>query len=275
MTPADIELLVALCRAKAGLRILPDKIYYIESRLAPVARREGVDSLGDLFDILRSKQEERLIWSVIEAMAGAETCFFRDRIPFQDFETRILPEAVARRQGQAPLRVLSAGCATGQEAYSLAIAAHSARLPVSETSIQIIGADLSQRALEKAQKGMYSQFEVQRGLPIRRLIDHFDKQDDTWTVGAHLQRAIRWRRVNLLANLEPLGQMDVIFCRYLLSGLEPAAQRRVLENLAAILAPGGVLVLGNKESPAGLTGSLAPVPDLGNSFVSTLVRQAA
>jgi chemotaxis protein methyltransferase CheR len=274
LTPVDIELLVALCRAKAGLRILPDKIYYIESRLGPVARREGVDSLEDLFDVLRAKQEDRLIWSIIEAMAGAETYFFRDRTPFQDLESRILPEAVKRRPGQ-PLRIFSAGCATGQETYSLAISASSPQLNLPEHSVQIIGADLSQRALEKAQKGIYSQFEVQRGLPIRRLIDHFDKQDDSWIVRPRLQQSIRWRRVNLLANLEPLGQMDVIFCRYLLVGLEPAAQRRVLENLTAILAPEGVLVLGNGESPEGLTGSLAPIPELGNCFASTVERQAA
>jgi len=182
MTPTDCEWVSEVCAARIGLRIDPEKTYLVESRLAPVARRESFPSVEDLVNSVRASGDDRLSWAVIEAMAAGESSFFRDRTPFQCFRKEILP-ALCHVRGANPLRVWSAGCGAGQEIYSLAMIVDEefARLPAG-TQIQLFGSDLSDRAMEKAQSGLYTHFEVQRGLPIRQLVKNFQKADDMWVL---------------------------------------------------------------------------------------------
>jgi chemotaxis protein methyltransferase CheR len=258
MTPADIELLVALCRSRAGLRVDPAKPYLIDSRLAPLARREGYGSIGDMIKAMRASREERLIWAVVEAMTLNETAFFRDREPFDQFAQDILP-TLARLRGGAPIRVWSAGCATGQEAYSLAMLVDEARGQLGAARIELFGSDLAEACLEKAQSGLYTQFEVQRGLPIKLLVQHFEKAEEMWALTPRIRQMVRWRRINLIADITKLGQFDVIFCRNVLSSFDEAVRKRVLENIAALLPGDGYLVLGVRESAADVTEAFKPV----------------
>jgi chemotaxis protein methyltransferase CheR len=255
---SDDALLVSqLCAARAGLKVDPDKAYLLESRLAPVARRDGFGSVDDLLATLRAKREERMIWAVVEAMTMGETSFFRDRKPFIRFRDELLPDVVRRRAG-APVRIWSAACAAGQEIYSLAMLVDGQSPYLSGARIELYGSDLNERALEKAQSGLYTQFEVQRGLPIRQLVQHFEKTDDMWTLSPRIRQMVRWRRINLVGDLSALGQFDVIFCRYLLSSLVAPMQARVLESLAMALTPEGYLVLGEGETVDGVTDALQP-----------------
>ena len=187
------------------------------------------------------------MWAVVEAMAGGETSFFRDPAVFARFRDEMLPE-LAQRRGGAPVRVWSAGCGGGQEAYSLAFAVDDASASSPVRNIDILGSDLSERALEKARSGLYTQFEVQRGLPIRTLVQHFDKQDELWALSARIQAMVRWKRVNLNADFGGLGRFEAIFCRNVLWAMEPAAHDRALQRLARALEPGGYLVLGMEET---------------------------
>jgi chemotaxis protein methyltransferase CheR len=245
--PEDVELVAALCRTRAGLKVDRDKPYLIESRLAPVARREGFGSILDMVSALRASREDALIWSLVEAMVSAETAFFRDREAFALLRDEVLPALSHQRAGQ-PIRVWSAACSTGQEAYSLAILADAAWRLAPGAEIEIFASDLSERALEKAQSGLYTQFEVQRGLPIRLLLQYFDKDGEAWALSPRIRQRVSWKRVNLLGDLSELGPFDLILARNLVSGLDPAARGRVLENLAGALAPDGHLMLGAKET---------------------------
>jgi chemotaxis protein methyltransferase CheR len=258
VTAEEIAQVVALCRARAGLKVAPDKTYLIESRLGPVARREGYDSISDLVGAVRERREEPLVWAVVEAMAGGETSFCRDREPFGEFRDELAPQ-LARVRGGAPIKVWSAACATGQEVYSLAMAAIEMAEADPAMRIEFAASDLSRLALERAQSGIFNQFEVQRGLPIRQLVRYFEKDGEQWRIAEEVRRRIRWRRINLIAGLRQIGRFDVVFCRYVLGHMTEEAQRKVVEDLTFILPADGVLVLGLKEQVAGLGEAFQPV----------------
>jgi chemotaxis protein methyltransferase CheR len=258
MTPADIETVRQLVHARSGVVIDPRKIYPIESRLAPVARREGFESIETLIQAVRERRDDRLIWSVAEALAPGETSFFRDRAPFETFRDEILPALAATRRDR-PIRVWSAACGTGQEPYSLAMILDDDRPKLQGAKVELFGSDISERALEKAQSGAYNQFEVQRGLPIRSLVRHFEKSGEMWSLAPRIRQMVRWRRINLLADLRGLGQFDVIFCRYVISAFDGPTRRRVLEQLARALPDDGWLVLGVDETTVGVTDALRSI----------------
>ena len=258
MSPEDIQLIVALCRQRAGLKVDPAKTYLIESRLGPLARRESYGSVSELIAGLRARREEPLIWALVEAMTSPETAFFRDREPFARFRDEILP-TLSRMRGPETIRIWSAGCSTGQEAYSLAMIAEAGIGVETGAKVEIYGSDISERCIEKAQAGLYNQFEGQRGLPIRQLVDHFDKVEDSWRLSPRIRQRVRWRRLNLAGDLSQVGRFDVIFCRNVLCDLDEAVRPRVLEGLAAALPADGFLVLGADESPLGLTDAYRPI----------------
>jgi chemotaxis protein methyltransferase CheR len=259
MKAEDMEVVRGVVLSRSGVVIDPTKPYLIESRLAPLARREGFVTPAELIQAIRARRDDKLMWAVTEALTSSETCFFRDRAPFDQFRDDMLPELAARR-GDRPIRIWSAACATGQEPYSLAMIIDAERSRMPAARIELYGSDLSERCLEKAQSGLYTQFEVQRGLPIRLLVQHFEQIDELWALSPRVRQMVRWRRVNLLADLRPLGQFDVIFCRNVISAFDDGVRRRVLDQLAQALPEDGRLVLGLDETVDGLTAALQPMP---------------
>lgn len=259
MTPEDMDLLAALGRSRAGVRVETEKPYLVESRLSPLARREGYDSIDALIAALRSKREDRLIWAVVEALCRSETTFFRGRETFAQLRDQILP-ALSHRRREAPIRIWSAACATGQEVYSMAIACAEAPGLAAGTRFEFFGSDLSERSLEKAQAGLYTQFEVQRGLPIRMLIKYFENQDDTWEISPRIRQTVRWKRINLLADLSAMGRFDVILLRNVLGGMDAALRGKVARALAALLPEDGVLVLDPEDDASEVDELLKPAP---------------
>ena len=257
MKPDEVEFLAELMRVRAGHAIDRDKTYLMESRLSPVARREGFATIREMLGVIRQRGDDRLAWCVVEAMAAGETSFFRDRKPFQIFREDMLPALATARHGQ-PIRVWSAGCATGQEPYSLAMTVDEEGAALDGVQVDLLGADLSSRALEKAQSGLYTQFEIQRGLPIRLLVKHFERRDEMWAMTPRLRSMVRWRRMNLNADLSPLGRFDIIFCRNVASQMDREAARRMLDQMARALPRDGYLVLGAGEQA---TDALRPLGD--------------
>lgn len=254
----DLEHLAGLVKAACGIVLDIEKPAQIESRLGAVARREGFPSVEALAARLRAEPDKLLIRAVIDALRISETQFFRDRVPFEQFRAEVLP-ALSRLRPGGRLRVWSAGCSTGQEPYSLAIAAGEAEGGAG-SGVEIVGTDVSDRCLEKAKSGVYTQFEVQRGLPIRLLVKHFEKVDDNWRIAPRLRQMVRWGRFNLMNDPAPLGRFDVIFCRNVLSQFDAATSAATLERLGAALADDGLLFLGLEETTHGLTEMYRPVP---------------
>lgn len=250
MTPQDRELIARLCAERAGLRIDPDKAYLQENRLGPVARREGFGSVHELVCAVRDRDEDRLIWAAVEAMSPADTAFFREPQAFDRIVGEVLPELARRREG-GTLRLWAASCGTGQEVYSMAMALEESA-PAGVT-LEVFGSDLCERRLEKAQAGIYSQFEVQRGLSARRLVRHFEGLEDGFVLSPRMRQRVRWRRVNLMDDLTRLGRFDLVLCRNHLGYLLDDARARVLANLESALTPEGWLVLGAAETAPGLS----------------------
>jgi chemotaxis protein methyltransferase CheR len=250
VTPQDRDLIARLCAERAGLRVDPEKSYLLENRLGPVARREGFSSVHDLAVAIRDRDDDRLAWAAVEAMSPAETAFFREPEAFERIVGEVLPDIAMRREG-GTLRLWAAACGTGQEVYSLAMALEE-QAPAGVT-IEVFASDLCERRLEKAQVGVYSQFEVQRGLSARRLVRHFEGLDEGFVLSPRVRQMVRWRRVNLLEDLSRFGQFDVVLCRNLTPYLLEDARARVLGNLEGTLKPGGWLVLGADEQAPGLS----------------------
>lgn len=247
MTPEDFDKLQSLLATRAGYRLSRDRMHLAEHRLGPIARREGYANVEALLTNLWANPVASLAWSVIEALLNAETWFRRDRTPFRILETELLP-ALSKARPDGRIRVWSAGCSTGQEAWSIAMTG--LELGV---SVDLVATDLSQRAIEKARSGLYTGFEIQRGLTAKTMLRWFEPMDDQWIVKAELADAVRFGRANLLDEPTDDGRFDVIFCRNVLSDMEPSRRARLLDGLERRLVDDGCLFLGADENLEGET----------------------
>jgi len=266
-------LLADLLKSRSGLVIGPDKLYLLETRLGPILRREGMRDLAALAARLGSPGTEKLAQEVVEAMTTNESLFFRDTKPFQHFRAQVLPRLNAARPAGAPLRLWSAAASTGQEAYSLAMILTDCQPLLGQRKVEILGTDIAREPLARAREGLYSQFEVQRGLPVQMLMKHFRKEADSWRLSAALRAAVEFREWNLLADLRPLGTFDVVFCRNVLLYFDQPTKTRVLEAIARQMAPDGVLYLGGAETVLGLTGRLRPLPEQQGAYATSAGAQ--
>jgi len=261
VTPLDYEYLRKLLRERSGLVLAPEKQYLIESRLLPVARRAGCASITELVRRLREQDVEPLKAEITEAMTINESFFFRDKVPFDRFRDTVLPALLATRAKARRFRIWCAAASTGQEPYSLAMIVKSMQEKFSGWRIEIIATDISNDVLEKARAGIYSQFEVQRGLPIQFLIRYFSQIGDTWQIAPEIRAMVQFRPLNLLADFSHLGVFDVVFCRNVLIYFDQETKISVLERIARLTDRNGYLALGAAETVVGLTDSFKPVPD--------------
>jgi chemotaxis protein methyltransferase CheR len=242
---------------RSGLSLEGDKLYLVESRLMPVAREAGLADLGALMKRLQTG-DRALAQSVVDAMMTNETFFFRDRAPFDKFRNVILPNLLAARASERRLRIWCAACSTGQEPYSLAMLLDEEARKLTGWSVEIVATDLSRRAIEAARQGLYSQFEVQRGLPITMLLRYFQRAGERWQINEFLRSRINFREFNLLSDYRPLGTFDVIFCRNVLLYFDVPTKRDILARLSRALAADGFLLMGSAETVIGLSDTFAP-----------------
>lgn len=242
------HVLAALLEARTGQQLGPARGWRLDTTLKPLFGELGVESLDELAIHLLDGQHPRLADRVVDALLNGETSFFRDPGVFDS-----VANALATSDGRR-LRLWSAGCSTGQEALSLAMqwAERGGTVP------EIVATDLSETAIARARAGRYTQFEIQRGLSVGRMIRWFENKADCWVARAELLRHVVYRRQNLLIDPAPLGQFDAVFCRNLLFYLAPPARRQALERLAGALRPGGVLVLGAGETVIGQSDAFQP-----------------
>ncbi|MFZ1990103.1 MAG: protein-glutamate O-methyltransferase CheR [Alphaproteobacteria bacterium] len=261
MTPASFQFVCGYLKRHAGLVLTPDKAYLVESRLSPVARRLGHSSLDALTEALRAGRSPTLDLAVIEAMVTNETSFFRDKPAFDRLKTSSLPKLLEARANTKRLNIWCAAASTGQEPYSVAMMLKDMAPQLRDWRIDILGTDISPVVLEKARSGVYSQFEVQRGLPIQQLVRHFNQEGEIWRINADLRGMVRYRELNLLDEFSALGHFDLIFCRNVLIYFDRDTKTDILERLAKTLMPDGYLMLGAAESIIGLTDSLCGSPD--------------
>ena len=261
MTPLDYDFLRKCLKERSGLVLSADKQYLVESRLLPVARKAGLANLGELVATLKTPHEHTLMTTVVEAMTTNETFFFRDKTPFEHFRQTIMPALLAARRGTRSIRIWCAATSTGQEPYSLAMCLKEFEREIAGWRIELLATDLSGEVLEKARQGLYTQFEVQRGLPIQLLITHFTQIGELWQIAPNIRAMVRYRQLNLLADFSSLGLFDLIFCRNVLIYFDQDTKTDVLNRLARVTANDGYLILGAAKTVVGLTERFKPVAD--------------
>ncbi len=261
MTPNDFEYLRDLLEKASGLVLSNEKQYLIESRLAPVAKKLNHDGVDSLVKELRRTQSSMLKSQIVEAMTINESFFFRDKVPFDNFENTMLPNLLERNAKTKQIRIWSAAASTGQEAYSLAMILSEQISKLAGWRIEIIGTDLCSEALEKAKAGIYTQFEVQRGMPVKYLVKNFEQVGSIWHINPSIRSMVKFRQFNLLDSFNVLGRFDIIFCRNVLIYFGADTKRDILSRMAKQTNQNCYLVLGASETLVGISDDFARVED--------------
>jgi chemotaxis protein methyltransferase CheR len=273
VTPFDYEFLRKLLKERSGLDLSADKQYLVESRLIPLARRVGLSGIPELVVKMKGGSDAALTADVVEAMTTNETFFFRDKIPFDHLREAVLPALAQARASRRSLRIWCAASSTGQEPYSIAMCVKGFAA-LAGWRVEIMATDLSQSVLEKAKAGIFSQFEVQRGLPIQMLVKHFTQVGELWQLNADIRAMVQHRQLNLLQDFSHLGTFDVIFCRNVLIYFDPDTKAGIFERLSRMLESDGVLALGAAESVVGISDAFKPYPERRGLYLPNATRAA-
>lgn len=276
LTAANYELLRKLLKEVSGLHLTDNKMYLVETRLQAVAKEYQVDSLDKLINLLKGPQSQKLRVDIAEAMATPETFFFRDKKPFDAFKELVVPNLLERKAATKRANIWCAACSSGQEPYSLAMLVDELKGTVLKGwDIKILATDFSNKILKKAQDGIYTQFEVQRGLPIQYLMKHFQQQGTTWIVKDTLKSMVQFKNFNLLQKPQMMGSFDVVFCRNVLFYFDAADKRQILSNLAGVMEPHAMMFLGSAESTIGVSEDFKSLENSRGVFVKTTFQSAA
>jgi chemotaxis protein methyltransferase CheR len=273
MTPADYDFLRKFLKEKSGLDLSADKQYLVESRLVPLARKAGLSGIDELVQKIKFGSSA-IAADVVEAMTTNETFFFRDKTPFDHLRDVVMPEMIQARSARRSLRIWCAAASTGQEPYSIAMVIKEMSAQLAGWRIEIVGTDISQQVLEKSKSGLYTQFEVQRGLPIQLLVKYFKQIGDMWQIAPELRAMIQYKPLNLLTDFSHLGKFDIIFCRNVLIYFDQDMKTQIFGRLAKCMEPDGFLALGAAETVVGLTEAFKPHADKRGLYRPTATRAA-
>lgn len=269
MNDIDYKLFEELLKRESGLVITPEKTYLLESRLLPLANKQGLAGLAGIAARLRSGTDLELKRAVVEAMTTNETSFFRDTTPFQRLKSDLMPFFIKNRPSKT-LRIWSAACSSGQEAYSIAMTLKEMGVQLAGWKFEIVATDLSNDILAQARSATYSQFEVQRGLPIQLLVKYFSQLDDNrWQIKPEIREMVSFRTANLLQDMSALGQFDIVFCRNVLIYFDVPTKAKVLAAIKAQMKPDSVLFLGGAETVIGITDVFKPVSEMKGVYART------
>ena len=268
MKPENFDFIKDFLYTKSGLVITPDKAYLLESRLMPVAKKFELLNLDDLVQKLKLSPPPLMVKDVIEAMTTNETSFFRDLKPFDLFENTLMPHLLKERAAKKSIRIWCAACSSGQEPYSLAmILREKFASQLAGWKIDIIATDISDDILTQARKATYTQFEVQRGLPITMLMKYFTQDAEKWMIKDDIKSMIKFSNFNLLNEMSLLGTFDIIFCRNVLIYFDEKTKGKVLANLAGRMEKDGFLLLGGAETVLGITDKFKLMPEKRGLYV--------
>ncbi len=255
MTPSDYEYLTNYLLKTSGLSLGDNKEYLLEARLVPLAQSLDIEGISQLVAELKKGLNKALATSVTEAMTTNETSFFRDKRPFEELTELILPPLIEARRNIKRLNIWCAAGATGQEPYSILMTIKEHFPELDSWNISLVATDIAAAPIAKGKKGEYSQFEVQRGLPIQLLMKHFEQTEAGWQIKPSFREAVKWHQLNLLDNFGKLGVFDIIFCRNVLIYFQNETKRDILDRQSTMIREDGYLILGAAETVLGISES--------------------
>ncbi len=273
LAPPVLARLAQFASQKAGLALDDTRLFHVEGRLQALADRAGYADLDALVATVAHTPDSAVSGELLQCLLNHETFFFRDVLPFTLLRQQVLPALRRARAGQQRLRIWSAAASTGQEAYSLAMMLAEEPYLWRDWTIEIVASDISESALARARRGLYTHFEVQRGLSAARLLTHFKACDDGWEIAEALRARVVFQQQNLHDSFAHMGDFDIILCRNVLLYFDLPARRSLLMRLARSLRPDGVLMLGAAETAMGLDCGLANVP--GNPMMLHIASASA
>lgn len=259
----SFKFIAPILQQRSGITLTADKTYLLESRLQPIARQFSFASMDAMFEQLMKAMDEKIIHEIVQAMTTNETMFLRDNKPYERFIDSILPDLKAKFPQRQRIRIWSAACSTGQEPYTLAICLKEQAANYAGYSFEIVGTDLCEKAVAKAKEATYTQFEVQRGMPIQLLIKYFQqKEGNNWQLKEPIRSMVRFETHNLLQSPARLGEFDIVLCRNVLIYFSDDIKKQVIEHLIGRLRAPGYMMFGSAESMLGLTTKLQPMPNV-------------
>ena len=261
MNITDFDIYRDLLIKKSGLVLTQDKSYLVESRLNPVAKKWGYENIDGMTHVLRAVPPQELINDIIEAMTTNETSFFRDNTPFEVFKDYVLPYYAEKGGISKRLRMWCAAASSGQEPYSIGMTLKEEAHRMPGWTYSMIATDISNEILEQAKEGLFTQFEVQRGLPITHLMKYFTQDGEKWQLNDDVKNMIQFKYFNLLDSMAGLGEFDIVFCRNVLIYFDQPTKKDIMERIHKQLAPDGLFFLGGAETVMGITDMFKAVPN--------------
>lgn len=262
MKADNFQYMAALAKERSGLVLTEDKAYLLDSRLMPLARKKKIETLDEFIEALRRENDFNDLTAVVEALTTNETMFFRDTKPFDIFREQVMPDVLETRAAAKKFRIWSAAASSGQESYSLVMLLDQMAAQMTGWDYEIVGTDLSMEILEKAQNALYTQFEVQRGLPIEMMLKYFEPEGEKWRFKDPYRSKVRFQKANLLENQRELGMFDIVFCRNVLIYFDKETKGRVLSMIADMMPADGKLFLGGAETVLGLSDRFVAVENV-------------
>lgn len=259
MKVQDFDIYKNMLYAKSGYVITTDKSYLLESRLAPVIKKHNIENMEALTNKLRDTPPQTLIDDIVDAMTTNETMFFRDQKPFDKFRDVVVPTIMKAKGPGCTIRIWSAACSSGQEPYCLALLIKENAAKWGGVKFELIATDISNDILDQAKAGTYTQFEVQRGMPITMLVKYFTQNGDKWTIKDDIKSMVKFQKFNLLDSMDQFGTFDVIYCRNVLIYFDQQTKGKILEKMAKRLFKHGYLFMGGAETVLGITTAFKPL----------------
>ena len=258
LTDASHRIIADLLQSRTGQELTESRLWRVPSALSGIFRERGIGNVDALVCLLDNPREHKLANEVVEALLNNETYFFRDHAYFSTLAHQVLPELARERAGTRRLSIWSAGCSTGQEVLSLAMMFAEQPARWAGWHIDILGSDISSKAIATARGGLYTQFEIQRGISVAQMLNFFSETSGGWQANDRIRAMVRFQQHNVLDAVPPPGRFDLILCRNVLLYFDVPTRQRVFDRLSGALAPDGWLMLGAGETVVGQTERFAP-----------------
>jgi chemotaxis protein methyltransferase CheR len=259
MLDQDFEFIRKLLLERSAIVLEPGKQYLVEARLTPLARKLNLGSLEEFIATVRRQPNNGLQTEIVEAMVTTETSFFRDVTPFEALRKTVIPELIQKRRAERRLNIWCAACASGQEPISVALMLRDYFPELTGWNVRLLTSDISREMLARAREGRYTQFEVNRGLPIALLVKYFQQHGTSWQLKDEVRRMVEFQEINLARTWPILPRMDLILLRNVMIYFDVETKKTILGRVASLLRPDGYLLLGSAETTFSLHASFQRV----------------
>ncbi len=272
MDPAEFGMWARYIQDISGIFLEPAKSYLIETRLGPILRECNCRTFTALYQKSRADATREIEKKIIDQITTNETFFFRDVAPFEMLKFKIVPDMINRKTQQAftnspvAIRIWSAGCASGQEVYSIAMILKEMLEDSKNYQLTVLGTDISSKAIRRADHGTYSKFEVDRGLTSEQTEKNFVRDGEGWKIKDDIRAMVSFKKMNLMLPFAGMGKFDIIFCRNVAIYFTTADRKKLFENIETVLAADGILIVGATESLTGIAPQFEPRSYSGSMF---------